>query len=108
MRDTSRREALGLLGGFAALAIGAAPLMHARADLALSVNVSQEPTDAGQHDMSADVVRFELQDATNPPTVGELYVELTSREVFAIEPLFFSWDQKRKTRHNWEIGRAHV
>lgn len=94
--EVTRRQALSLVGGFGALSLGAAPIFHNRARLDLQVSVARVTTRSG-------VIHFELQDALEEPSIGELVVNLENHESGAIDPLFLTWDQNRKTRHVWEI-----
>jgi hypothetical protein len=91
---TSRRGALGLIGGFAALAIGAAPAMHDSATLDVDVDV--------RHYSYADPTAERLNEDETAPDIDEVVVRLTNHG-HAFAPLFFTWDQKRKGRHNWQI-----
>lgn len=94
---TRRRFATGLVGGFFALAFGAAPSMHASATLDVDVDV----VDYGYSDPTAEE---RARDPTEPD-VDEVVLEVTNHgEEFV--PLFYTWDQKRKTRHNWRIDRG--
>lgn len=87
---TTRRAALGLVGGFVALGLGAAPVLHRRAAL----------------DVELSVVDYQLADAPaepgTPVGVDGVAVRLDNHDAEFV-PLFFTWDQKRKTRHNWDI-----
>lgn len=96
---TRRRFVGGLVGGFAALAVGAAPAMHDSATLDVDVDV----VDYGYADPSQE--RLE-KDAT-APDVDVVEVELANHGD-AFVPLWFTWDQKRKTRHNWPIDEGPV
>ena len=96
---TRRRFATGFVGGFAALAIGAAPIMHDSASLKADVDI----VEYGYADPSAE----RLQEDETAPDVDVVQLELVNHgETFT--PLFYSWDQKRKTRHNWEIEDGPV
>lgn len=96
---TRRRFAAGLVGGFAALAIGAAPFMHDSASLDVDVDV----VDYGYADPSAE----ELDEDPTAPDVDVVELELANHGDELV-PLFYTWDQKRKTRHNWEIQEGPV
>lgn len=91
---TRRRFATGLIGGFFALAFGAAPSMHDSATLDVELDV----VDYGY----ADPTDQELATDQSEPDVDEVVLELTNHAGEFV-PLFYSWDQKRKTRHNWPI-----
>ena len=92
--ETSRRGALGLIGGFAALAIGAAPFMHDSATLDVDLDV--------RHYNYADPSAERLDEDATAPDVDQVVVRLTNNGDEFV-PLFFTWDQKRKGRYNWEI-----
>lgn len=96
---TRRRFAAGLVGGFAALAIGAAPFMHDSASLDVDVDV----VDYGYADPTAE----QLDEDPTAPDVDVVELELTNHGDELV-PLFYTWDQKRKTRHNWEIQEGPV
>ena len=96
---TRRRFAAGLVGGFAALAIGAAPFMHDSASLDVDVDV----VDYGYADPSAE----QLDEDPTAPDVDVVELELANHGDELV-PLFYTWDQKRKTRHNWEIQEGPV
>jgi len=92
---TRRRFAAGLVGGFAALALGAAPIMHDSATLDVDVDV----VDYGYAE------RLNEDETAPDVDVVELDVANHDREFV---PLFYTWDQKRKTRHNWGIEDGPV
>lgn len=96
---TRRRFAAGLVGGFAALAIGAAPSMHDSASLDVDVDV----VDYGYADATAE----QLDEDPTAPDVDVVELELANHGDELV-PLFYTWDQKRKTRHNWEIQEGPV
>jgi hypothetical protein len=96
---TRRRFAAGLVGGFAALAIGAAPIMHDSTALDVDVDV----VDYGYADPSAE----QLDEDPTAPDVDVVELELANHGDELV-PLFYTWDQKRKTRHNWEIQEGPV
>lgn len=99
-KKTTRRGALGLIGGFVALAIGTAPVLHERAQLDVDLNVVESS------DAEIDLGELPTDDA-NAGYIDMVEVELKNHgETFV--PLFFTWDQKRKTRHNWEIEDGPV
>lgn len=86
-----RRAALGLLGAFGAT-LATAPYWHARTEL----------------DVEVDVLGFDYATVTRR-SVGEPHqgvvaidLELANDDV-DLEPLFTSWDHRRKTRHKWPI-----
>lgn len=81
-----RRAALGLIGGFAAVAVGAAPPMHKSTDL----------------DVDVDLHRYYYGN-TVPVGVEHLSVDLANHTGETLHPVWFTWDQRRKTRHNWDI-----
>lgn len=85
---TTRRAAIGLLGGFAALAVGAAPVMHDQT----SLNVDVEILDLGYAEGAVERVDVALENHTDDEFVPE----------------WFTWDETRKTRHNWRAERADV
>lgn len=94
---TTRRGALALVGGFAAVAIGAAPSMHEAASLDVDVDVLE-------YDY-ADPTAERLAEDETAPDVDEVVLELANHgDTFV--PLWFTWDQKRKTRHNWPIDEG--
>ena len=84
---TSRRAAIGLVGGFVALAIGAAPPMHDRATLDVDLEVLD------YHYADEDVDRVDVELANH----GDDLV-----------PEWFTWDKERKTRHNWQTETGPV
>ena len=88
--QTSRRAALGLVGGFATLAIGAAPSMHERADLDVDVGV------------------LEVGFVADGDGADRVDVELANHTGDELVPEWFTWDKRRKTRHNWEIENGPV
>lgn len=97
---TTRRGALGLISGFAALAISTAPQLHERAQLDVDLDVVK----SGDADRNLGELPTEDADAWY---IDTLEVELENHSDTFV-PLFFSWDQKRKTRHNWEIEDGPV
>lgn len=101
--STSRRAAIGLVGGFAALAIGAAPPMHGRAVLDVDVDVLDY-----HYATESGVISLEELPDDEPVGVNRVDVELTNRTGDDLVPVWFSWDKKRKTRHNWEIEAGPV
>jgi hypothetical protein len=96
---TRRRFAAGLVGGFAALAIGAAPIMHDSASLDIDIDI----VDYGY----ADPDRERLNEDETAPDIDVVEVDLTNHGG-AFVPLWISWDQKRKTRHNWLIDEGPI
>lgn len=86
--QTTRRATLGLVGGFLAIAFGAAPIMHASATLDLDVEITGKRWADGM--------------------IDGLQVEVRSQMNSPLYPVWFTWDQKRKTRHNWEIENGAV
>lgn len=97
--STTRRGALGLLGGFAALALGAAPIMHAGAALDVELDVLNY--------RYADPTPKRIEEDATAPDVHVVDLEL-SNHGDQLVPLFFTWDQKRKGRHNWQIQDGPV
>lgn len=88
----NRRRALVTIGGFAGLALGAAPFAMADATLDVEIHVLdyelvEDVSDAGEAEFLVDAVTLELSNGPGEPLI----------------PLFFTWDQKRKTRHNWDV-----
>lgn len=103
---TSRRAALGLLGGFAALAIGAAPPMHERATLDVDLEILDYHY-AGEG-VENGVVSLKGLPIDEPLDVDRVDVELANFTDNELVPVWFTWDKKRKTRHNWEIDSGPV
>lgn len=99
---TRRRFAAGLVGGFAALAIGAAPFMHDSASLDVDVDVVDYGYAAETGELSLEGLPTD-----EVPGVDRVELELANHGAELV-PLFYTWDQKRKTRHNWEIQEGPV
>jgi hypothetical protein len=93
---TTRRATLGLVGGLVATAVGLAPSAHRQAVLeGLDVEV-------------LDYHFVEKDHEDNHGRIAAIDVELGNGTGEEIDPLISTWDQRRKTRHNWEIDEGPV
>lgn len=94
---TTRRATVGLVGGLVATAVGFAPIAHRRASLDVDVDV--------------DVLGYRFVDALDEDDHGRIDavdVEIANRSDAELDPLVSSWDQRRKTRHNWRLEDGPV
>lgn len=87
--STSRRAALGLVGGFVATAVGLAPGAHRRATLEADVDVDGHSMQFVQGDWG-----YELE---------QMDVDVAYHGAEPLDPLFFTSAHKRKSRHVWQI-----
>lgn len=93
---TSRRATLGLVGGLVATAVGLAPSAHRRAVLEdLDVRVLNNHFAQKDHE-------------DNHGWIGAIDLELANGTDETLDPLVSTWDQRRKTRHNWRIEDGPV
>lgn len=100
-----RRAALGFLGGFGGLAIGLAPTMHASTDLGADVELV-ETYYLGDPALNG-VTYDEEPDGDFLPVVA-VDVDVANNDAEALDPVWFTWDQKRKTRHRWPVQSGPV
>lgn len=88
---TTRRATLGLVGGLVATAVGLAPSAHRRAVL---------------ENLDVDVLGYHFVEKDHENDHGRIDavdVELANGTGETIDPLVSTWDQRRKTCHNWRI-----
>lgn len=94
---TTRRATLGLVGGLVATAVGLAPSTHRRAVL---------------EGLDVDVLAYRFvdgdEDGRKYGEIESICVELANGSGEPLDPLVSTWDQRRKTRHNWEIDEGPV
>lgn len=87
-----RRAALGLLGGFVGTLV-TAPAWHSHTVLDVELNVAA---------YYYEVIK--RRGIGKPlPGVVALDIELANLDDVDVEPMFTSWDHRRKTRHRWEV-----
>lgn len=87
--STTRRAAIGLVGGAVATAVGLAPAAHRRAALEADVDV-----DGHSMKFVATDGAYELE---------QLDVDVAYHGDEPLEPLFFTSAHMRKSRHVWRI-----
>lgn len=88
-QTTTRRSALGLVGAFAAIAVGAAGPLHRRAVLDLEMDVLE--------------ARYASGEDGGGVAVDTLDVRVVNGDDVEIEPVFYSWHQARNSRYNWLV-----
>lgn len=89
-----RRAALRLLGGFVAT-LATAPYWHAQTVLDVEVDVDR-----------LDYARVDRRGLEPKSGVVGLGLELANHDDVDVEPMFTTWDHRRKTRHRWAIERG--
>jgi hypothetical protein len=87
-----RRAAIGLLGGFVAT-LATAPAWHARTVLDVDVDLDG---------FDYEAVARRSPEQFEPAAVA-IDLELANREDVELEPMFTTWDHRRKTRYRWSV-----
>jgi hypothetical protein len=94
--EVSRRATLGIVGGLALSAAGLAVPAHRQAVL---------------EDLHIKVLGFEFVKKDHEDshgTIGAVQLRLANETGERLDPLVSTWDQRRHTRHNWQLEEGPV